>query len=280
MLMDTAYPNPFPPPWAAAWGDDRYGLWATFEVKGVVQRLRWIAPGSFQMGSDPMLDVHHQPNETQHWVTLNQGYWLADTPCTQALWQVVIGSNPSYVKDDPEKPVDSVNWDKVQDFFGALAAQGFLPAGFEACLPSEAQWEYACRAGSALAYHFGDTVSTDWCNHDYGRNASLRHQTKQTTLSVKVLWANAWGLYQMHGNVWEWCADGKRIYTANAVSDPEGSKGADKDDQFAVRGGSWGHSGRGTRSAGRDAYVRARYSNALGFRFLLRSWLQGRGGQG
>lgn len=271
--MSDHYPHPFPPPWAEAWGDDRYGLWADLLVKGVTQRMRWLAPGRFVMGS-PVTEPGHQSEESpQHTVTLTESQWLADTACTQAMWEVVMGSNPSYVTDDPNKPVEMVSWSDVQDFFGALQTHDVLPAGIEAVLPTEAQWEYACRAGTVSAYSFGDTISVKNVNFDHDKNWKKRVDMHQTIVPVKSLPANCWGFYEMHGNVWEWCADSMRAYAVGNVSNPSGPSGAVGDGSFelAVRGGAWRGHFRFERSAQRSHRSRDKRLNLIGFRFALRS---------
>ena len=268
--MAKTYPQPFPPPWAEAWGDDRYGLWAELLVKGVTQRLRWVAPGSFLMGS-PDTETGRQSNEgPQHTVTFADDLWLADTACTQSLWQAVMGNNPSNVTDDLDMPVEHVSWDDVQRFFSALEGPDLLPAGIEAVLPTEAQWEYACRAGETRAYSFGDSVDRKQVNFDSGDNVQKRWQEKRTTVPVKALPANRWGLYQMHGNVWEWCDDAMRPYTADAVTHPSGATGEGVK-SFAARGGCWFSFARLARSAQRDQLERVWRDGFLGFRFALRS---------
>ena len=270
--MARNYPQPFPPPWAEAWGDDRYGLWAELLVKGVTQRLRWVAPGSFEMGSPASQDGHQSNESPQHTVTFTQDLWLADTACTQALWQAVMGKNPSYVTDDLQKPVEQVNWDDVQQFFTALQGAGpdFLPPGVEAVLPTEAEWEYACRADELRAYSFGESIDRNQVNFGSNGSWSKRLGAKQTTVPVKALPANRWGLYQMHGNVWEWCADAMRPYTADAVADPSGATGKDVK-RFAVRGGSWLSRAQSARSALRNQFGRDGRDLFFGFRFALRS---------
>ena len=177
--MAKNYPQPFPPPWAEAWGDDRYGLWAELLVKGVTQRLRWVAPGSFVMGSPVTERGHHENEGPQHTVTFADDLWLADTACTQSLWQAVMGNNPSNVTDDLDMPVEHVSWDDVQRFFSALEGPDLLPAGIEAVLPTEAQWEYACRAGETRAYSFGDSVDRKQVNFNADGNWRKRYEAKQ-----------------------------------------------------------------------------------------------------
>jgi sulfatase modifying factor 1 len=155
-------PPLFPPACAFAWGDDRHGLWIDVDVGGAVQRFRWIEPGEFWMGSpegEPERDNDEGP---RHVVRLTAGFWLADTACAQAVWQAVMGDNPSRLKDDPQNPVEQVSWDDVQDFLGRVKEQ-FL--GMQASLPSEAEWEYACRAGTDTAFNVGDSLSREQANY-------------------------------------------------------------------------------------------------------------------
>ena len=211
-------PAEFPPPWAVAWGDDRFGLWAELEVNTVVQRLRWIAPGEFWMGSDKAERALLRNKDWERWaeresprhrVCLSEGFWLADTACTQAMWLAVLDgeNNPSHFSDDPELPVESVSFDDVVRFLHRLKIE--FTEGCAANLPTEAQWEYACRAGTEAAFAFGDTITPQQVNcdgnHPYGNAA--KGLFRERTVPVKALPANRWGLYQMHGNIWEWCDD-------------------------------------------------------------------------
>ena len=113
-LSHPSLPTDFPAPWASDWGEDRYGLWMSFCYHGIRQALRWIPPGEFWMGS-PENEPERGEDETLHWVILTQGFWLADTACTQDLWQAVMGTNPSHFPG-AERPVEMVNWDDVQQF--------------------------------------------------------------------------------------------------------------------------------------------------------------------
>ncbi|MCP4697099.1 MAG: SUMF1/EgtB/PvdO family nonheme iron enzyme, partial [Gammaproteobacteria bacterium] len=131
------------PAWADILDRDEYGLFADFSFEGVIQRMRWIKPGRFMMGS-PESEPERRDNERLHEVTLSCGFWLADTACTQALWQAVMGENPSRFKGN-EKPVENVSWDDVMAFIRKLNEK---VSGLELRLPAEAEWEYACRAGT------------------------------------------------------------------------------------------------------------------------------------
>jgi formylglycine-generating enzyme len=244
MLLD---PNPplFPAAWACAWGEDAYGLWQALRLNGVRQVMRWIPPGRFLMGSAPS-EPERFDRERQHEVTLTRGFWLAETACTRALWQAVTGADPSYFKDDPEQPVEQVSCLGCEGFLEQ--ANALLELGPVLRLPTEAEWEYACRAGTRTAFSFGDALSTDLANFDgnYPYNGAANGEDRGRTLPVRSFAPNDWGLYQMHGNVWEWCADWFGNYPAGPVNDPVGpAEGPGR----VLRGGSWLNYGRSLRSA-------------------------------
>ena len=247
-------------PWAKAYGEkgsDEFATpWADIEIGGVVQRMRWIEPGSFLMGCDPGDSGGTGYEKPQHRVTLTKGFWLAATACTQSLWRAITGQNPSSFKGPPDLPVESVSWDEVTTLFLPKVTQCL---GVKADLPTEAEWEYSCRAGRQKPYWFGDQVT--WEQVNFGRNINQ-------SVPVKDRPANDWGLYQMHGNVWEWCADDRRPYTQNAVTDPDGGQnGSDR----ALRGCSWLDEPWHARCAWRDVGHRLDRLNRYGFRFALRS---------
>ncbi len=244
-------------------GLDEYGWYADLNMQfggnNITQRLRWIPPGDFLMGS-PQDEPESSDNEhPRHRVLLTQGYWLADTACTQELWQAVMRSNPSYFTGDPELPVENVSWNDIQPFLKKLTAL----TGQKAELPSEAQWEYACRAGTITPFWWGDSLGTDNANYNSGVNGEAR----QSTQPVKTFRPNPWGLWQMHGNVLEWCQDGRRVYAKDVAVDPEGALGG----SHVLRGGSWIRHDRGVRAANRDSGKAAFRARGIGFRFLLRS---------
>jgi formylglycine-generating enzyme required for sulfatase activity len=272
----------------SAEGRDELGRWAELRVNGVVQRLRWIEPGEFWMGSteaerkrfgeqgDDDWKKWIQNEAPRHRVKLTQGFWLAETACTQALWQTVAGDNPSHFTGDPNLPVERVSWDDVtQKFLPALNRQ---LTGVAAVLPTEAQWEYACRAGTETAYHFGEQIHSDQVNYDgnHPPPGGRQGEYRERTVPVKALPANGWGLYQMHGNVLEWCADARRGYTAEPVEDPDGGQdGVGR----VLRGGAWYFGARFARSAIRFEDPRDYRDVDFGFRFALRSIEPGAGGR-
>ncbi|MFO0874374.1 MAG: formylglycine-generating enzyme family protein [Phycisphaerales bacterium] len=273
----TADPSIFDllPACASSFGDDEFGVWCEIAIEPVsggipvVQRLRWIEPGEFWMGS-PETEAERSGGEgPRHRVTLTRGFWLADTACTQAMWSAVTGKNPSRFKGD-DRPVEQVSWHDVRAFLDQLSA--LLPE-CETDLPTEAEWEYACRAGTETPFSFGETITPEQVNYDgnFPYAGGAKGLYRKETVPVKSFPANRWGLYEMHGNVWEWCADGKRRYAADPVEDRRGPEGGDTDVSRVVRGGSWIDNARGARSAIRHADDPGHAFDLLGFRFCLRS---------
>ncbi|MCB1932016.1 MAG: formylglycine-generating enzyme family protein [Candidatus Accumulibacter sp.] len=257
------FPDPFPEPWASDWGEDELGLWMGLTVAGVSQRCRWIAPGRFQMGS-PAVELERWEDEAQHEVTLSRGFWLADTACTQALWQAVTGANPSHFKDDARNPVENVSWNDVQAFLAELNRH--VP-GLQARLPREAEWEYACRAGTTTPFSFGDNITPEQVNYD-GNNPYAGGEKglfRQKTVPVRSLPANPWGLYEMHGNVFEWCADWFGDYPTAPQVDPTGPQAGDG---RVLRGGAWIASGGHARCANRGRRGPVNHNLDFGFRFI------------
>lgn len=242
---------------------DQYGDYVELVLAGVSSRFRWIQPGSFLMGS-PTSEPERGRDETQHDVTLTQGFWMADTACTQALWQAVMGNNPAYFSCDLENPVEQVSWDDVQLFL--QRANDFVLDGVLR-LPSEAEWEYACRAGTNVPFSFGADITPSQVNYDGTQPyaGSVKGLYRAKTIPVKSLPANAWGLYQMHGNVWEWCQDWYGGDSSSA-SDP---KGAESGIYRVLRGGSWHDFAQYVRSAYRTSNLPDNRYSDLGFRLAL-----------
>ena len=199
------------------------------------------------MGSPDNEPKRWEKEGPQHEVILTESYWLADTACPQALWKAVTGNNPSRFKG-AERPVERVSWEDVQNFIDRLNKA--IP-GLELELPSEAQWEYACRAGTTTPFFFGKKISTDQVNYDgnYPYADGEKGEYRKETVDAKDLPCNDWGLYQMHGNVWEWCRDWFGDYSDEITIDPAGpSDGRDR----VCRGGSWYDDAWYCRSAIRD----------------------------
>ena len=181
------------------------------------------------MGSPEHEEGRFGDEGPRHEETFAQGFWMFDTPCTQALWEAVAGGNPSHFKG-LDRPVESVSWNDCQDFVARLKAQ--CP-GLELSLPTEAQWEYACRAGTETPRYRENLDEIAWYSQNSGGE----------THPVGKKLPNAWGLYDTLGNVWEWCEDlWKDDYTRNVAASAV----------RVVRGGSWGDGARRARAASRD----------------------------
>ena len=243
-------------PWAKEVGEDEYGVWADVEVAGVRFRMRWIPPGTFWMGSPKDEEGRWEDEGPIHEVTLTEGYWMADAPCTQALWTAVMGENPSRGGQGPEHPVDTVSWDDVQTF---LARVSSMAPGLELGLPTEAQWERACRGGTQTPTYAGahDATTLDaiaW----YTSNAGGFTQV------VRGKRPNGFGLYDTLGNVLEWCQDfWEDAHKEHQQIDPTGPpRGAER----VVRGGSWYLPAGLCRAACRRGLVPGYRLDDLGFR--------------
>jgi formylglycine-generating enzyme required for sulfatase activity len=196
-------------------------------------KFAWISPGSFLMGSLPT-EKMRENNESRHKVTLSKGFYMGVYPVTQEQWQAVMGNNPSHFKGERNLPVDSVSWDDCQGFIKKLREKDTKPYR----LPTEAEWEYACRAGTTTPFHFGETITSDQANYDgrktYGNGK--KGVNRNRTTPVGSFPPNAWGLYDMHGNVWQWCQDWYGNYPLNEVVDPQGPHAGDV---RVMRGNSW-----------------------------------------
>lgn len=218
---------------------------------GVGLELVWIPPGEFMMGSAAG-EPGRSSDETQHRVTITGGFWLGRYEVTQQQWQQVMGVNPSsFVNAGPKSPVENVSWNECQEFIRRLNER--VPGG-GVRLPAEAEWEYACRAGTASAYA-GNVDDMAW----HGANA------RETTHPVGGKAPNAWGLHDMHGNVWEWCSDDWHDSYSGAPSD--GARWGDGSGPYRVRrGGAWIVAAPGCRSAKRGWSAPGRSYNYLGLR--------------
>jgi formylglycine-generating enzyme required for sulfatase activity len=257
------------PAWASRKGSDAIGSWVEFTVDGrrgpVTQRLRWITPGEFLMGS-PESEKGRGDDERQHSVLLTQGYWLADTACTQELWEAVMGKNPSDFKNDPQNPVENVSWNDITQEF--LPRLNQLVPGLNLTLPTEAQWEYACRAGTTTPFAFEGEITQELVNYRgvwaFGDKAV---DYRKRTVPVKSLYQNEWGLYQMHGNVWEWCQDEFVEYPEGTSIDPVVHQDKkEKGRRRVLRGGGRFNFGWSCRSAYRGALEPDDRNDLVGFR--------------
>ncbi len=240
------------------------GELAKLSICGVELRMRWIPKGEFIMGSVDT-EAGRRADESERLTRLKHGFWMAETPTTQALWRAVMGTNPSGFTGD-DLPVETVTWGACQEFVRSLNESKFKVPRFLFALPTEAQWERACRAGGRSAYSFGDEFDPQLANC---RFTSADLQARNRTTPVRSYPPNAFGLYDMHGNVWEWCADAYAPYDPQAQVDPVGVPDSDGDVTRSCRGGSWFHGYERSRSASRGEWAPTYRSSYLGFRIIL-----------
>jgi serine/threonine protein kinase/formylglycine-generating enzyme required for sulfatase activity len=226
---------------------------------GALVPMEWVAPGACTMGSDAG-EPGRERGEVAHAVQISSGFWMGRYEVTQAQWKAVMGTNPArFSNAGPDLPVERVSWDEANAFCCKLTElarkAGTLPDGYEYHLPTEAQWEYSCRAGTHGAYA-GDAGAMCWSAANSGR----------ATHAVGQKAPNAWGLFDMHGNVAEWCADWYGPYDAAQNADPTGpSEGRER----IVRGGSWQDAQNACRSASRSSYVPTDRFDGIGLRIAL-----------
>jgi formylglycine-generating enzyme required for sulfatase activity len=232
-----------------------------------VEGMVWIPAGEFTMGS-PASETDRDFDEgplTK--VAISQGFWMGKYEVTQREYEAVMGANPSLYSGDPTRPVEKVSWQDAMNYCSKLTqlqqASAELPEGYVYRLPTEAEWEYACRAGTTTRFSYGD----DPGYFQLGDYAWYYGNSDATTHPVGGKKPNAWGLYDMHGNVWEWCLDNWAgsfvggIVTNRAVL-PEGTL-------RVARGGSWLYDPKFCRSANRDNYGASNRCSDLGFRVVL-----------
>ncbi|MCL2304863.1 MAG: formylglycine-generating enzyme family protein [Planctomycetaceae bacterium] len=231
-------------------------------INGVEYAFRWCPPGTFMMGS-PENEAKRSDDEKQHQVTLSRGFWMLETQVTQEMWESVMDDNPSHfgpripVEQGAKHPVEQVSWNDCKDYIQKLNDLGVVPKGFKFSLPTETQWEYACRAGTTTPFHFGSVLNGDAANclglRPYGTTAIGKFLGK--TSEVRSYSPNAYGLYDMHGNVWEWCDDWYGDYPNGAVTDPIGTSPGSFRGQAGpyrvLRGGGWNNGAEICRSARR-----------------------------
>ena len=256
--------GPGRPAWATAAGRDEFGLWAEMTIKGITQRLRYVPAGTFLMGS-PESEYGHERDETQVRVRLSQSFWLADTECTQGLWIAVVGADDSRFRG-LENPVERISWNDAKNFCAQLSTK--VP-GLRARLPTEAEWEYSCRAGVAGPFvSYLGAVEVDKLD-----TIAWFAGTTASTQGVKRRFGNALALFDMQGNVWEWCEDRYSTYSPTAVTDPIGRE----QETRVARGGSWGDRPDRLRAANRLAVRPDMRTLYLGMRFAVAvDWPQGR----
>ena len=209
---------------------------------GVKMEFVLIQPGAFVMGTSEENDPDSDASPP-HKVTLTQPFYLGKYEVTQEQWEKIMGRNPSHFPG-AKRPVETVSWNACQEFLAKLQAR----TGRKFVLPTEAQWEFACRAGTSTLWSFGDRDAA------MGNYAWSGSNSGQTTHAVGEKKPNAWGLYDLHGNVAEWCADwyAKHTYSRGDATDPGGPPAGDS---RVVRGGAWGDD---------SGYLRCTYRNCNG----------------
>ncbi len=217
-----------------------------------------LPPGTYERGSAETEAGRDRDEGPRHRVTLTRGFWLGRHEITQAQWTAVMGTNPAVFKqgpDAPRRPVESVSWDDCARFIARLNALGV--GRFR--LPTEAEWEYAARAGTTTRFPWGDDPK-DFETH---RFAWANSRSYAVTHPVGAKPPNPWGLYDLHGNVWEWCSDWYGPYPAGPLTDPAGpAEGRER----VFRGGSWYDFPPSLRSANRHRHVPDRRYTAVGLR--------------
>jgi formylglycine-generating enzyme required for sulfatase activity len=223
-----------------------------------------VEPGDFDMGSPPG-EPGRRDDERQHRVTLTHPFYMATTEVTQGQWLAVMEYNPSQLRSSgPRAPVETINWFEAEEFVRRL--NGLHEGRFR--LPTEAEWEYVCRAGSRNAYSFGHRLAALDANYDgrYPLPDQPAGAYRGRTTPVASFRPNAWGFYDMHGNVWEWCADQYCPYPDSNVIDPLARCGSPYQ---VIRGGSWYFGADSARSGSRYTHEPRLRGFSIGFRVVL-----------
>ena len=233
-------------------------------TKSIGMEFVKIEPGTFMMGS-PFGESGRDDDEKEHSVTLSRGFYMQTTEVTQGQWQAVMGTLPwsgnKYVCDADNNPAVYVSWNDAQEFIKRVNNE---EGDSKYRLPTEAEWEYACRAGSKTRFYFGSSDKKIGGYAWYDKN--VRDTGEKYAHRVGSKKPNAWGLYDMHGNVWEWCHDWDGEYPSNSVIDPKGPKSGS---YRVLRGGSWYDSPSYIRAAGRSGNDPSSRSHNGGFRLVL-----------
>jgi formylglycine-generating enzyme required for sulfatase activity len=236
----------------------------TFTVNGISFKMVKVSGGTFQMGATPEQGSEIDEDELPvHSVTLSD-YWIGETEVTQLLWHAVMGSNPSLCAGDSQLPVENVSWDDCQEFItrlNQLTGQSFR-------LPTEAEWEFAARGGnSSQGYKYAGSNTIGDVAWYYDNSCALGSSSPDYgTHPVATKSPNELGLYDMSGNVWEWCQDWYGSYSSSAQTDPVGpSSGSNR----VERGGSWNNNARVCRVAFRRSSTPSIRLNYLGLRLAF-----------
>jgi formylglycine-generating enzyme required for sulfatase activity len=278
----------------------------------------WIKPGTFTMGSQNTEHYQGRNEGPQTQVTLSKGFWMSKYETTQEEYLAVMGNNPSYFTGNLKRPVEKVSWHNATNYCAKLTViereSGRLPKGYAYRLPTEAEWEYAARAGSKTRSSYGDDQATEdlnkyawYCDsrtkeRPFGNYWNIGTPNRNYSLSKPVQWSrsdpittqpvgkklpNDWGLYDMHGNIWEWCSDYYGNYSGGDVTDPQGPNSGERpvfrqsysdesgqlcrstDSDRVFRGGTFNATGNWCRSSDRFHYFPELTTYALGFRPVL-----------
>ncbi|MEA5466431.1 formylglycine-generating enzyme family protein [Leptothoe sp. PORK10 BA2] len=238
--------------------------------KALPLRMVQIPAGEFLMGSPPAETQREEKEGPQRAIQVPSFYMGAFT-ITQQQYEVIMGENPSYFTDDQGKdganlPVEQVTWQEAEAFCQKLSQL----TGRTYRLPSEAEWEYACRAGTTTPFCFGEKLTTEIANFfaDFSFTENFEENYRNTPVAVDSFWPNEFGLYNMHGNISEWCADDYHDSYQEAPSDAKPWKSADAQSSKVIRGGSWFNDTPFCRSASRDKNSQTGRSNVFGLRVV------------
>ncbi|MBQ8363177.1 MAG: formylglycine-generating enzyme family protein, partial [Thermoguttaceae bacterium] len=248
---------------ASDWsGEHAKGTAKSLTIKGETYTFHYCPTGSFGRENNGLYTVY---------TVYLDGFWMLETEVTQAMWKSVMGSNPSAFSsggnyssdvagmDTSNFPVENVSWNDCQEFIAKLNSFGVAPSGFKFRLPSEAEWEYACRAGARGDYAGSSLDSLGWYDDNSG----------DQTHKVATKSANPWGLYDMYGNVWEWCEDLYDFKYYEKTHNAQNPINATQGSLRVLRGGSWNRFAEDCRSEVRDYDDPTNRSSNLGFRLAL-----------
>ncbi|MEC4673398.1 MAG: formylglycine-generating enzyme family protein [Nitrospirota bacterium] len=217
-----------------------------------------VDPGTFMMGT-PLSEKHRDRDEEQHIVTIDTSFYLGETEVTVSQWKQIMGPGPERLPDNGELPIGGVTWYRAQEFVKRLNQSG--ESGWR--LPKEAEWEYACRAGTTTAFSFGEDITPEQVNYNGKRPylSKKRGLDRNAPVPVRSLPPNPWGFYEMHGNLWEWCED---LYLKHPARDtlPQDTTGLSR----VMRGGGFPSRGKQARSGYRDGYPPRSPGPKYGFR--------------
>ena len=248
----------------------------TLALGQISLEMVYIPPGTFQMGSPETETGRYSAESPQHPVTLAEPFFIGKYPVTQAQWRVVAGLSQVKQELDPDPsefkgdncPVEQVSWHDATEFCARLSQH----TGRNYRLPTEAEWEYACRAGTTTPFYFGETITTDLANYNgnYAYGSGPVGIYRQKTTDVNSFPPNAFGLYDMHGNVLEWCQDWWHDSYEAAPEDGRAwlSHGEEEEERRVLRGGSWYDYPVGCRSANRFRVTPEGRYNSVGFRVV------------